>query len=358
MAAIDLSHFTRPVRFNGTFPVEGETSIDSPKWVNNTLSSTPILKDDVSPFTTRLGLNVQDMVSLLDDKLNLLVGGRYSRFVTGTMYEGDAVSFKPSDYEDTIESKFTPRLGFTFDLLEGTTLYGSYAESFSSVAPDPGRGLDDPKPLGGNQIELGVRQSLLDDRFGSTVSYFDLSRKNVLQFEIIDSNGNVSDPGNYRANQSAEHSSRGVEVEINGKLMENWNIYAAFSYFKIEVENEVVQSGDSEPVDYSGLELPNNPNTKFSVWSQYTLTSGFPGLSLGVGLFQQGDMYGDRLNIDANVIDAFTRFDAMLAYEYKNLKFQANFQNLNNVETFQRSIFDSFVPQFPRRIVTSIAIQF
>jgi len=356
MAAIDVSHFTRPVAYNFAFPIEGGTTLDSPTWENNTLSSTPILNDDESPFTTRLGINIQDMASLLEDRLNILLGGRYSRFLTGTMYRGDAT--EPDGYEDTIESKFTPRLGFTFDIVDGSTLYGSYAESFSSVAPNPGRGLDDPKPQEGDQIEFGVRQSLLDGRFGGTLSYFDLTRKNVLQYEIIDANGNISDPGNYRANQSAQHSSRGVEIEINGKLMENWNLYAAFSYFKTEVENEVVQSGDSEPVDYSGLELPNNPNTKLSIWTQYTLTSGIPGLSLGAGLFQQGDMYGDRLNTDANVIEAFTRVDALLAYEYKNLKFQANFQNVNNVETFQRSIFDSFVPQFPRRIVTSLTIQF
>ncbi len=356
MAAFDISRFTRPVAYNFAWPVEGGTALNSPSWENNTLSSTPVLDDDVSPFTTRYGFNFQDMVSLFDDQLNVLLGGRYSQFTTGTEYSGDAN--EPEGYEETTESKFTPRLGFTYDLIDGTTLYGSYSESFSSVAPNPGRGLDNPKPLEGEQFEFGIRQSLLSDRFGVTVSYFDLNRKNVLQFEIIDSNGNISDPGNYRANQSAEHSSKGVEVDINGKLMDNWQVYAAFSYFKTEVDNEVVQSGDSAPVDYSGLELPNNPNTKFSLWSQYTFINGIPGISFGVGVFQQGDMYGDRLNTDVNVIDAFTQIDAMLAYEYKNLNFQVNFQNLNDVRTFQRSIFGSFVPQSPRRILTSLAINF
>ncbi|MCY3630558.1 MAG: TonB-dependent receptor [Bacteroidota bacterium] len=356
MVAFDFSHFTRPVAYNFAWPVEGGTTLNSPVWENNILSSTPVLDTDVTPFATRFGFNIQDMVSLFNDQLNFLLGGRYSQFTTGTKYSGDAD--EPEGNEDTVESKFTPRLGLTYELVGGTTLYGSYAESFSSVAPNPGRGLDDPEPLEGDQIEFGVRQSLLDDRFGVTVSYFDLNRKNVLQFEIIDSNGSVSDPGNYRANQSGEHSSRGIEVDINGELMDNWQVYAAFSYFKTEVENEIVQSGDSAPVDYSGLELPNNPNTKLSLWSRYTFTSGIPGLSIGAGIFQQGDMYGDRLNTDVNVIDAFSRVDAMLAYENKNVKLQVNILNLNDVETFQRSIFGSFVPQFPRRILTSFAIKF
>ncbi|MEM6734614.1 MAG: TonB-dependent receptor [Bacteroidota bacterium] len=356
MAAVDISRFTRPVAFNFIFPIPGGTTLDSPEWQNTALSSTPVLDDDILPFTTRLGFNIQDLISLVDGKLNILLGGRFSQFTTGTKYKGEAE--EPEDDEDTEESKFTPRVGFTYEVIDGTSLYGSYAESFSSIAPQPGRGLDDPEPLIGDQIEFGVRQSLLKDRLGITVSYFDLNRKNVLQFEIIDPNGGVSDPANYQANQTGEHSSSGVEVEINGKLLSNWQVFTAFSYFETEVISEVVQSGDSEPVDYAGLELPNNPKTKLSLWTQYTLTNGVPGLSLGAGAFYQSDMFGDRLNTEESVIDSFTRIDAMVAYEYKNAKFQINAQNLNDVETFQRSIFDTFVPQFTRRIVASIAVKF
>ena len=357
MGAVDVSHFTRPTAFNFIFPIPGGSPLGAPQWQNAALSSTPILDDDIAPFTTRLGFNVQDLISLIDGRLNILLGGRFSQFTTGTKYRGDAI--EPNDNEDTKESRFTPRVGFTFEVIDGTSLYGSYAESFSSVAPNPGRGLDDPEPLIGDQIEFGVRQSLLEDRLGITVSYFDLNRKNVLQFEIIDPSGSVSDPANYRANQSGEHSSSGVEIDINGKLFPNWQVFTAFSYFKTEVISEVVQNGDNDPVDFAGLELPNNPNAKFSLWTQYTFTKGIPGLSLGTGVFNQGDMFGDRLNTDESVIDGFTRIDAMASYEYKNAKLQVNVQNLNDVETFQRNIiFGTFVPQPTRRIIASIAFKF
>ena len=356
LAAIDISHSTRPVAYNFVYPIPGGTSLSSPEWQNAALSSTPILDDDVLPFTTRLGFNIQDLISLVNGKLNILLGGRFSQFTTGTEYKGDAV--KPNDNEDTEESKFTPRVGITYEVIDGTSLYGSYAESFSAVSPQPGRGLDNPKPLIGDQIEFGIRQSLFEDHLGITVSYFDLNRKNVLQFEIIDPSGSVSDPSNYRANQSGEHSSTGIEVDINGKLLSNWQVFTAFSYFKTEVISEVVQDGNSEPVDYAGFELPNNPNTKLSLWTQYTFTKGIPGLSLGAGAFYQSDMFGDRLNTDENTIDAFTRVDAMAAYEYKNAKIQINVQNLNDVETFQRSIFGTYVPQFTRRMIASLTFKF
>ena len=357
MAAVDISHFTRPIAFNFIFPIGGGSPLDSPQWQNTALSSTPVLNDDVLPFTTRLGFNIQDLISLLDGRLNVLLGGRFSQFTTGTNYRGDAE--EPDGNENTVESKFTPRVGLTYEIIDGTSLYGSYAESFSSVTPNPGRGLDDPEPLIGDQIEFGIRQSLLDDKLGITISYFDLNRKNVLQFDIIDPNGSVSDPANYRANQSGEHSSKGFEVDINGKLLPNWQVFAAFSNFKTEVISEVVQNGNSDPIDYAGLELPNNPNTKFSLWTQYTLTSGIPGLSLGTGIFSQSEMFGDRLNTSENIIDGFTRIDAMASYENKNVKLQINVQNLNNVETFQRNIiFGTFVPQPTRRIITSLAIKF
>ncbi len=356
MASLDVSSVSRPVAWNFVWPIPLSTSLTNPEWQNTALSSTPILDDDELPFTNRFGFNVQDLISLFDDKLNILLGGRFSQFTNGTSFRGNAD--EPDDYEDTEESRFTPRVGLTYEIIDGTTVYGSYAESFSSVAPQPGRGLDEPEPLLGDQIEFGVKQSLFDERLGITVSYFDLNRKNVLQFEIIDPNGSISDPDNFRANQSAEHSSQGVEVDINGKLMPNWQIFTGFSYFKTEVIDEVVQSGDSEPVDFSGLELPNNPNTKLSIWSSYTLTQGLPGLSVGLGAFYQSEMFGDRLNTEENIIDGFTRIDAMVSYEYKHLKLQVNVQNLNDVETFQRSIFGSFVPQVPRRVLGSLAIRF
>ncbi len=355
LLGFDVSDIGRPVAFNFVFPIEGVTSLNNPTWSNNALSSAPILEDDILPFTTRLGINVQDLVSLLDDRLNLLIGGRFSQFTTGTRYRGDAE--KPSDDSNTTESRFTPRVGLTFELIDNLTLYGSYAESFSSVTPQPGRGLDDPEPLLGDQIEFGLRQSLFDDRLGITLSYFDLNRKNVLQFEIIDSNGSISDPNNFRANQSGEHSSQGVELDVNGKLLNNWQFFGAFSYFKTEVISEIVQNGDAEPTDFAGKELPNNPNAKLSLWTQYTFKQGIPGLSVGAGIFHQGDMFGDRLNTDENIIEAFTRFDLMLGYQYKNLKFRLNMQNLNDVETFQRSIFGSYVPQMPRRIIGSVVFE-
>lgn len=355
LLGIDVSDFSRPVAGNFVFPLAGTTGLTDPSWANIALSSAPILEDDILPYTTRLGFNIQDLISLFDDRVNLLLGGRYSEFTSGNRYRGAAN--KPSDDTKTTASRFTPRIGLTYEVIDDLILYGSYAESFSSVIPQPGRGLENPDPLLGDQIEFGIKQSLLKDRLGITLSYFDMNRKNVLQFEIINANGSISDPANFRANQSGEHNSRGVELDINGKLLENWQLFSAFSFFKTEVISELVQNGSAEPIDYAGKELPNNPNTKLSLWTRYTFTEALPGLAIGGGLFYQGDMFGDRLNTAENTIEAFTRVDLMLGYQYKNLKLQLNVQNLNDTETFQRSIFGSFVPQFPRRVVASVIFE-
>ena len=68
-------------------------------------------------------------------------------------------------------------------------------------------------------------------------------------------------------------------------------------------------------------------------------------------------MFGDRLNTAENVIEGFTQIDAMVGYQYKNVKFQLNARNINDVETFQRSIFGTFVPQSPRIIIASMAFE-
>ena len=78
---------------------------------------------------------------------------------------------------------------------------------------------------------------------------------------------------------------------------------------------------------------------------------------MGLGVFTQNDMYGDRLNTAENVIPGFTRVDAMLGSQYKHVRLQLNVQNLGKVETFQRSIFGSFVPQSPGRVLASRAFE-
>jgi iron complex outermembrane receptor protein len=356
-ASLDVSRITRPVAYNFVWPIVGSTSLVSPSWQNVALSSTPTLNKDEMPFTRRIGVNLQDLMSFYNDRLHILIGARYSKFTSGTDYSGNAQ--KAVDYSDTEESEVTPRLGFTYEILDGSFIYASYSESFSSVAPSPGRGLTDPQPLIGDQVEFGWKQSLFDERLGVTVSYFDLNRKNVLQFETISTDGSFSDPSNFRANQTGEHSSSGLEVDVNGKLADNWQVFASYSHINSEVVRELVQSGNSEPVNYAGLELPNNPRNKFSLWSQYSFEQRIPGLSLAIGIFYQGDMYGDRLNTSDNTIDGFTRVDAMVGYQYDdNMNLRLNIQNLNDVETFQRSLFGSYVPQMQRRVVASVSMDF
>lgn len=72
-----------------------------------------------------LGLFIQDEFYMFDDRLMVLIGGRYDRF-------DRSVKQGQMEYD---ESNFSPRIGTAFEVYEGLTLLANYSESFRAPTP-------------------------------------------------------------------------------------------------------------------------------------------------------------------------------------------------------------------------------
>ena len=222
------------------------------------------------------------------------------------------------------DKAFTYRAGLTYLFENGIAPYISYSESFlptAGVNPDG----SDFKPTEGQQYEIGVK--FQPDNFDGyfTVSWFDLTQKNVL----------TPDPArtNYRE-QTGEINSKGIELEGVVSLTQGLDLIASYTYDDVKVTSDnaasITQPGKK------GLRPAFVAKNLASLWANYTVQGGaLAGFGFGAGVRYVGPTYADANNSIRN--DGYTLVDAVLRYDLGQLtptlsgaRFQLNANNLFN----------------------------
>ncbi|HWV15744.1 MAG TPA: TonB-dependent siderophore receptor, partial [Cellvibrio sp.] len=219
------------------------------------------------------GIYINDLISL-NRHWKVMLGGRYD--IVETNYSTNGITLT----EDKKDREFSPRAGLIFQPVENLSFYLSHAKSF--VPPLSGISADGKqfKPEEGEQLELGAKREWMDGRLSTTLSVFELNRKNV----------STSDPQNPSFSiQTGEQRSRGLEVDISGELTPGWNLLTSFSWMDSEiVEDNTYQEGNT---------LPNAPKLSGSLWSTYSFLSGpLSGWEVGGGVFASGEREGSLDN--------------------------------------------------------------
>jgi iron complex outermembrane receptor protein len=272
-----------------------------------------------SAQTDKLGTNslfAQDTLHLTN-WLALVGGARWMQydqlagkgipFVTNTNLSGD---------------KVLPLGGVIFKLNDQLSYYVSYTQSLkptSTIANFVGTGstfvVDSSiPPEEGTQWETGFKFDL-DKRLSGTLAFYDIQKKNVL---VMDDNGN----GTTTPRASSRARSRGVELDVTGKLADNWSMIGSYAYDDARLINDPVNGN---------AKLLNAPMNTASLYLVYDFLDALPGrLRLGGGAHYVGDRPGDTGN--TFVMSAYTVADVFATYETKVDKlpvvYQFNVKNL------------------------------
>jgi iron complex outermembrane receptor protein len=197
------------------------------------------------------GAFAQDAVHL-GDRWTVLGGLRYERFqeltgrgrpfVVGTQVSG---------------AKIVPRAGAVFKIAPEWSLYSSYSESFK-----PNTSIS--QPIGvlpaeqGQAWEIGSR--LVTRRLTATLALFDIRKRNLLTTETIDGVNVARNAGRAR--------SRGIEVEVTGRITDKWSMLGGYAYTEARYANDPKIAGNP---------LPNTPKHAASLY----LTRDFGIVELG-----------------------------------------------------------------------------
>jgi iron complex outermembrane receptor protein len=206
----------------------------------------------------------------------VLLAGRYntdrSSFDTrsaATLQELAALAFERSGYEFDI-SRTVGQAGVTYELSPATNVYVNWGQTYE---PSFGRQYDAADPAGpgiplapeeGDQVEIGLKSSILGGRMSVTFAAFDMERGGISQ-------GDRDHPG-FDIPLGTQRS-RGVELGASGELSPGWQLFASAAILDAEfVEGE-----------FEGEHAANAPRRALSVFTSYQFRGG-PAKGFGAGL--------------------------------------------------------------------------
>ncbi len=274
------------------------------------------------PKTDVLGLYLQDAISLTG-RLVLTAGGRWSRIET------EDAEFPGK--EET--SKFTPRIGLTYQMRDGFVPYVSYSRSFN---PQPGftdENGQSVQPEEGEQYELGLKISLMNGRLNGTAAVYQLTRDNV-------ATTNPQDPSNYVV--AGKQRSEGFELDSQMLLGTAWQVIFAYSHTKTEVlaDNDL-------PVGDWTLNVPRNAT---SAWIRYLFQSdALRGVGVSLGGVAYSKQAGDLPN--TFYLPGYEVFNANLTYDRGPFRLQLNLDNLLDEKYFPTSFDQTLIMRGDPRAV-------
>jgi iron complex outermembrane recepter protein len=242
-----------------------------------------------------------------------LLGGRFDW--TRSSFDGETQSL----------NAFSPRVGIVYQPIQPVSLYASWSRSFEPTFESDQSG-DPFPPTQGEQFEAGVKTEFLNGRVSSTLSAYQITRRN----EVVD-DPNFS-PGSGFLVQIGERRSRGIIFDLNGEPTPGLGLFLNYAYTDTKITVDPTSG-------LEGSEFDGVPRHTGSLWAVYEFQRGaLRGLGLGGGIFVTGSRPGN-----SPLVDAFATADALLYYKRDNWKIQLNFQNLTDRRFVAGSDTDTFV---------------
>jgi len=292
------------------------------------------------------GLYFQDQISLFNDKLQILGGGRYdwAHLASGSTnsatnsadsngnYNGYVPSFSNINLNKQNEGFFSPRVGVLYRPWSWLSVYGNRVEGFgaNNGRSESGRPL---KPETSEQYEAGFKTEWFDGDLTTNMAYFHIDKKNVLTLAGDGPNGPVF--GTIGAARS-----QGIEVDVAGKLTDGLSLIASYAFTDARITDDGAGSNQ-------GNRLPNVAEHSGSAWLKYAFQqSALRGLSLGIGSFIAGNREGDNAN--SYRLPGYVRVDTFAGYTMNLGATKLTTQlNVNNI--FDKRYYFAGAPYYANR---------
>lgn len=266
----DLTHTDKSRnRYNGV-----NQYINSEDYVGNIYQDTydRIPEDgNLGPYFKALD-SKQTALTFLDriewnEHWSTLIGGKWIE-LDEQAHAYDAEGKQIIKVRDTDLGKFLPQFAVSYSPLESTTLYAAYAKGLSDGKTAPWfaeNAAETLAPIYSEQYEIGLKQQI--KQFLFTASLFDLRQDNQYT--------KPTDTG-FMFVQEGEQHSHGLELGINGALMDDLALTSSFTWTKARLE-------DVEAVEYDGHQAQNVPKVRFATHLRYNVPNveGFTVLAGG-----------------------------------------------------------------------------
>ncbi|MEI6950149.1 TonB-dependent receptor [Paraflavisolibacter sp. H34] len=205
---------------------------------------------------------LQDELGFFADKLRLSLAGRFTHSETVGKTAAAGIA----------DEVFTPRIGLSFSINKGTSVYVLRDESF---VPQSGTDYFGNAfvPVRGKDLEAGIKKEWMKGKWMSSLTVYRILRENTLT--------NDPDPTHVLGNgsmaqvQLGETRTEGVEVDVTGEVVPGLNVTLNYAYTDSRITKEVLNPlPTATPVKTVGNVTPNTARHVTNGWLQYRIPKG------------------------------------------------------------------------------------
>lgn len=239
------------------------------------------------------GLFISERMSLFDNKLILLVGGRYDYvrstydkpYIAPADFDGSLASGNAAVYTKGTNDNITYQLGINYALTRSTMLYASHSTSYKPTANANrfGEMLPNENGIG---FEAGFKGTWFKEKLNFTFSAYEIKRRNIPRSMIIDFDNDIRDWFT-----TGEERSRGIELDFNWQFFTGFQIFGGYGY------NDTKITRDDERPYLVGTTPRRVPHHNLGAGFRYEVRSGrLKGVFLTGGV----RYYDDSIALDEN----------------------------------------------------------
>ncbi len=209
--------------------------------------------------------------------LTLVLGGRVLWWDNAYKPNPDENFFGDARTHDRIDAQPIPFAGLIYDVNKTYSLYVGYSDIFE---PQTTRDITGKllKPIEGDQYEVGVKSSYFDGRLNASLAAFQITQQNRAMQDPNDPTGTI-----FFAQGKAR--SRGFEAEVSGKITDDWDIFAGYTY--TETKNYDDSFNTDNGVAFSSVA----PKHLVKLWTTYRLPGDSRKWTVGGGVVASSKFY-------------------------------------------------------------------
>lgn len=327
------------------------TDIPTANWITKT--TLPV---------NRFGAYVQDLISL-SDKFKVLAGIRWSYQNAAASKIDDLVANKSGNGKAQTDKAFSPRLGLVYQPMKNTSLFVSYANSFS---PNSGTDTTKVNTLPASiidQFEVGVKNIFFDGKLNANITAYRIINNNLAQM-VPELNGKENTDNTIKQ-LTGQTTSDGIELDIRAFPVKGLDVIGGYSYNNMRYTKTSGKRGSF----VEGQRLVNSPAHTANLTAFYNFCNGsLKGLKLGAGYYYVGKRnagWNDDYTNNAGSIrkrlfevGGFSTIDFSAGYTYKKLSLLAKLSNITNTYNYYIHENYSINPIPPRNVVVTVGYKF
>ncbi|MEC4052929.1 TonB-dependent receptor [Myroides odoratimimus] len=254
-----------------------------------------------------ISLYVQDEFLLLDEKLRLGLGVRYtSTEKTTSASNGDVVK----------NQAYTPRFSITYNISPSFSAYALYDQSFEEQVGQ----LENNKtadPSKGTNKEFGLKKTWFEKKLFTSLAFYQVDKTNILTPRDASANNQIMV-------QSGKATSKGVEFDLNGQITDGLTLTMNYAYTDAKITE------DNNPAKKGQL-LPGTAKHSTNAWLTYRVQSGtFEGLGFSLGYQYQKDRSQAPVQAKKFLPDDYFTLDGGVSYKKNNYAFNVIVNNITD----------------------------